>query len=241
MDGGSLLSSFSRAISTRLARPCVNITVHGIGPTDRDLAPGEDETWVAVDQFEQTLDAVAERDDVRITFDDGNASDVHIALPRLLDRGLTAEFFLLAGLLGDAGRLRADDVRELVRAGMTVGSHGWAHRDWRRIDDKQAAEEIVEAKRVLREISGQPVSRVAVPFGSYDRHVLRRLRQARVMRVYTSDGGVARPQSWVQPRNSLRHDLDEAWLVRTLDRRPPMAARARKFAARQVKRRRGQP
>jgi hypothetical protein len=30
-------------------------------------------------------------------------------------------------------------------------------------------------------------------------------------------------------------------LVRTLDRRPAMAARARKFAARQVKRRRGQP
>ena len=224
-----------------MASRCVNITVHGIGPANRDLAPGEDETWVGVDQFEQTLDAVAERDDVRITFDDGNASDVNITLPRLLDRGLKAEFFVLAGLLGDAGRLRTDDVRELVRAGMTVGSHGWAHRDWRRIDSEQAAEEIVEAKRVLREITGQPVSRVAVPFGSYDRHVLRRLRQAKVTRVYTSDGGVARPQSWVQPRNSLHHDLDEAWLVRTLDRRLAMAARARKFAARQVKRRRGQP
>ncbi len=236
-----MVRTFSRAIATRPATRCVNITVHGIGPTDRELDPGEAETWVGVEQFEQTLDAVAERDDVRITFDDGNASDVQIALPRLVDRGLKAEFFVLAGLLGDAGRLRADDVRELVGAGMTIGSHGWAHRDWRRIDSEQAAEEFVEAKRVLREITGQPCSRVAVPFGSYDRHVLRRLRQAKVTRVYTSDGGAARPQSWVQPRNSLRHDLDEAWLVRTLDRRPSMATRARKFAARQVKRRRGQP
>jgi peptidoglycan/xylan/chitin deacetylase (PgdA/CDA1 family) len=144
-------------------------------------------------------------------------------------------------MLGEDGRLRADDVCELAQAGMTIGSHGWAHRDWRRIDCRQAAEEIVEAKRVLREITGQPVSRVAVPFGSYDRHVLRRLRQAKVTRVYTSDGGVARPHSWVQPRNSIRHDLDEAWLTRTLDRRPTITARARKFAARQIKRRRGQP
>jgi peptidoglycan/xylan/chitin deacetylase (PgdA/CDA1 family) len=239
--GEQLVRSFGREISMKLTSRCVNITVHGIGEADRDLAPGEDETWVDVGQFEQTLDAVVERDNVRITFDDGNASDVQIALPRLLDRGLKAEFFVLAGLLGEAGRLRTDDVRELVRAGMTVGSHGWAHRDWRRIDREQAAEEIVEAKRVLHEITGQPVSRVAIPFGSYDRHVLRRLRQAKVTRVYTSDGGVARPHSWVQPRNSLRHDLDEEWLVRTLDRQPTVATRARKFATRQVKRRRGQP
>jgi hypothetical protein len=35
---------------------------------------------VSVAQFEQVLDAVAERSDVRISFDDGNASDVEVAL-----------------------------------------------------------------------------------------------------------------------------------------------------------------
>ena len=235
-----MVRSFNRGISP-LATQCVNLTVHGIGSAERDLAPGEDETWVGVEQFERTLDAIAGRDDVRLTFDDGNASDVQIALPRLLQRGLRAEFFVLAGLLGEAGRLCADDVRELVDAGMTIGSHGWAHRDWRRLDGVGAAEEIVEAKRVLHELTGQPISRVAIPFGSYDRLVLRRLKQAKVTRVYTSDGGAARPQSWLQPRNSIRHDLDDAWLTRTLDRRPAIATRARKFAARRVKRLRGQP
>ena len=79
----------------------MNLTVHGIGPTDRALDPGEDQTWVSVAQFEQVLDAAVGRPDVRITFDDGNASDVEIGLPRLLERGLKAEFFVLAGLLGD--------------------------------------------------------------------------------------------------------------------------------------------
>jgi len=217
----------------------VNITVHGIGPTDRDLDPGEDLTWVRIDQFEQMLDAAVGRDDVRLTFDDGNASDVEIALPRLLERGLTGEFFVLAGLLGQSGRLDADGVRELVKSGMSVGSHGWAHRDWRRLDSGQATEEIAEAHRLLAELTGRPVSRVAIPFGSYDRHVLRRLRRARVSRAYTSDGGRARPGSWLQPRNSLRHDMDADWIARVLDGRAPLPVRARKLAARTVKRVRG--
>lgn len=216
-----------------------NLTVHGVGPAVRELDPGEDGTWVRVDQLECLLDAVAGRTDVRMTFDDGNASDVEIALPRLLDRGLTADFFVLAGLLGTPGRLTADGVRELLRAGMSIGSHGWAHRDWRRIDEAQAREEIAEANRVLGELTGRRVERVAIPFGSYDRHVLRRLRQARVTRVFTSDGGRTRPGSWLQPRTSIRHDLDGAWVDRVVHGRSPLPLRARRAAARTVKRLRG--
>jgi peptidoglycan/xylan/chitin deacetylase (PgdA/CDA1 family) len=235
MCGESLISEAGSGTSV------VNLTVHGIGPTRRELDPGEDATWIAVDQLERVLDAVADRGDVRLTFDDGNASDVEIALPRLLERGLTAEFFVLAGLLGQPGRLDADSVRELVGKGMTIGSHGWAHRDWRRVDTEQATEEIAEAQRVLAKLTGEPVSRVAIPFGSYDRHVLRRLRQAKVSRAYTSDGGRARPDAWLQARNSLRHDLDAAWIRRVLNGSPPLHVRARKLAARTVKRLRGYP
>lgn len=215
--------------------------MHGIGPTDRELAPGEDRTWVSVQQFEQMLDLAVLRDHVRITFDDGNASDLEIALPRLLERGLTAEFFVLAGLLGEPGRLDAAGVRELAKAGMPVGSHGWAHRDWRRIDEAQAREEFQEAHRVLGDLVGEPVDTVAIPFGSYDRRVLRRLRQAGVRRVYSSDGGPANPSSWLQPRNSLHHDMDSAWLAAVVDGKPGVAQRARRLAARTVKRFRGAP
>ncbi|MBX6722902.1 MAG: polysaccharide deacetylase family protein, partial [Dactylosporangium sp.] len=188
--------------------PIVNLTVHGIGPPGHELAPGEERTWVDIGQFEQVLDAVVGRPDVRLTFDDGNASDLDIALPRLVERGLTAQFFVLVGLLGTPGRLDRDGVRELQRAGMGIGSHGWAHRDWRRLTAEQAREEIDRAHDVLGEILGQPVSRVAIPFGSYDRRVLARLRRARVTRAYTSDGGRARPGAWLQARTSLWHGLD---------------------------------
>jgi len=219
----------------------VIINVHGIGPTERVLDPGEDLTWVGIGQFERMLDLAEGRGDVRFTFDDGNSSDVTIALPRLLERGMTAEFFVLAGQLRRPGRIDADGVRELLKAGMTVGSHGWDHRDWRRIDDRQADEEFAEAHRVIGELTGQAVDTVAIPFGSYDRHVLRHLRRAQVRRVYTSDGGPAQPGAWLQPRNSLHHDVDEAWMRRVLDNRAGAALRARRIAARAVKRMRGKP
>jgi peptidoglycan/xylan/chitin deacetylase (PgdA/CDA1 family) len=214
----------------------VNLTVHGIGPAGHELAPGEDRTWIGIGQFERLLDAVVGRADVRITFDDGNASDVDIALPRLLERGLVAEFFVLVGLLDRPGRLDTDGVRELQKAGMAVGSHGWAHRDWRRLDAAQADEEIAKASEVLGDLIGQPVTRVAIPYGSYDGRVLRRLRYARVTQAYTSDGGRARAGSWLQARNSARHDLDAAWLSRVLDGTASLPTRARRAAVRTIKR-----
>jgi peptidoglycan/xylan/chitin deacetylase (PgdA/CDA1 family) len=219
----------------------VNITVHGIGPTERDLEPDEDRTWITVGQFETLLDLVADQPLVRISFDDGNASDVRIALPRLLERGLRAEFFVLAGLLGRPGRLNADDLKELVAAGMGIGSHGWAHRDWRRISPDEAGDEFERAADVIGEVVGREVATVAVPFGSYDRHVLRRLRRAKVRRVYTSDGGWTRPGRWLQARNSIRHDSDAAWVAGVLGGRTGVATQARQYAARTVKRMRGKP
>ncbi len=222
-----------------MMRTVFNLTIHGIGPPCRELEPGDDLTWVSVAQFERVLDAVTDRSDVRITFDDGNNSDVEIALPRLVDRGLSAEFFLLAGMLGERGRVDHCGVRALLDAGMTIGSHGWSHRDWRRVDKAQARQELDDAHRVLADLTGHPVSRVAIPFGSYDRHVLRRLRAADVTRAYTSDGGFAQPDAWLQARTSLRHDLDAAWITRVLDPDTSLTRRARDCAVQAVKRLRG--
>jgi peptidoglycan/xylan/chitin deacetylase (PgdA/CDA1 family) len=217
----------------------INLTVHGIGDPPRDLDPGEDRTWVTVSQFEQVMDAVVGRSDVRITFDDGNSSDVEIALPRLLERGLSAEFFVLAGLLGEPGRLDQDGVRELQAAGMRIGSHGWSHRDWRRLSQADAVEEMIAAPKELAAIVGSPVSRVAVPFGSYDRRVLTRLRTAGVTLVYTSDGGPADPDSWLQARTSLRDDIGPEWTADVLAGQPGVRRSARRLAAGVVKRTRG--
>ena len=203
----------------------VNLNWHGIGPPPRPLAPGEDRIWVSLDHFEQILDSVAGRPELRITFDDGNASDVDLALPRLVERNLTAQFFVLAGELDQPGRLASSAVRELVAAGMSIGSHGWRHRDWRRIRPSEVPDEMDRAPKVLADITGRPVDRVAIPFGSYDRRVIARLRRRPVAHAYTSDGGRADHDDWLQARTSIRWDTTPADVEPLFTHRPSLTSR----------------
>jgi hypothetical protein len=88
-------------------------------------------------------------------------------------------------------------------------------------------------------VTGSEVSEVAVPFGSYDRHVVRALRRTGVTRVYTSDGGWARAGSWMQARTSIRGADGPDWPQRVMVDRPPLSRRARGQVTRTVKRWRG--
>jgi peptidoglycan/xylan/chitin deacetylase (PgdA/CDA1 family) len=222
----------------------VNVTVHGVGAPGRPLDVAEARTWVTVAQLEGVLDAAVGRPDVVVTFDDGNLSDLQIALPRLLERGLAARFFVPAGLLGGQGRLDDADVRELHRAGMTIGAHGWEHRDWRtlawgRAGAVEVEREMVRARRHLTQVTGVVVSEMATPYGSYDRHVLHALWLAGATRVYTNDGGWARSGSWLQPRTSIRADDGPGWSARVMGTRPSLARRARGRVVGTAKRLRG--
>jgi peptidoglycan/xylan/chitin deacetylase (PgdA/CDA1 family) len=182
----------------------INLTFHGVGEPERCLDPGEAPYWLGRRQFESTLDSVIGRGDVRITFDDGNDSDLEYALPALRNRGLTATFFLVAGRLGAPGFLDRRGVRELAAEGMAIGCHGMSHRSWRRLEDDAMWEELVDARRLLEQVVERPVTEAACPFGFYDRRVLRSLRRCGYRRIYTSDRGTARSDDWMQARNSVR-------------------------------------
>ena len=186
----------------------VNLCFHGIGvPGERQLEPQEDLYWVGADAFEDMLDALARGPGARITFDDGNASDVEVALPALLRRGLRGSFFVIAGRLDEPGSLSRADVRELARQGMTVGCHGMRHRNWRRLDEDGIQEEFVTARRLISDAAGEPVQEAACPFGEYNRRALRELRRQGFSRVYTIDGRPARrSDAWLQHRYIVRSD-----------------------------------
>ncbi|WP_347354588.1 polysaccharide deacetylase family protein [Intrasporangium sp.] len=198
----------------------VNICFHGIGAPYRPLEPGEDRYWISPDLYEQILDEVGGRSDVRISFDDGNSSDVDIALAGLSRRGMTATFFVLAGRLGSEGSLSPDDVRRLRDHGMTIGTHGMDHRSWRGMDAATRHRELVEARERLGEVSGTAVQQAALPMGQYDRTVLRALKELGYGAVHTSDRRRARAGSWLQPRYSIRQD-DTIDSVRTSVLRTP--------------------
>jgi peptidoglycan/xylan/chitin deacetylase (PgdA/CDA1 family) len=188
----------------------INLCFHGIGTVAHEREPGESRYWVTKNTFLRILDEVRESPGVSLSFDDGNRSDVTVALPALAERAVAASFFALAGRLDDPASLSPPDLRELRDAGMAIGSHGWTHTPWRGLDDATARRELVDARAALAEASGGEIHDAALPLGRYDRHVLRRLKQVGYRRVYTSDRLPARPDAWLQARYSVTaHDTAE--------------------------------
>lgn len=188
------------------------IILHGIGAPQRPLETGEEVFWISRDQLCRTLDQILSMEDdaPEITFDDGNVSDIEIALPELSARQLRATFFLLTARLNTAGSLRSDDVRTLVAAGHRIGLHGHAHVDWRKLDSAGRSREFVTARDCLSKLAGHPVEVAAAPFGLYNRQTVQDLRNLGFRALYTSDRGVAHGQDFIRPRNCLEGRMNTA-------------------------------
>jgi peptidoglycan/xylan/chitin deacetylase (PgdA/CDA1 family) len=207
------------------------ICFHGVGEPRRPLEPGENRFWIAGNTFRSILDVLGGRDDVRITFDDGNVSDLDVALAELLERDLTATFFVIAGRIGAPGSLDEDGIRELARRGMTIGSHGMDHRPWRRLTSPDREREFIEARERISAVIGNQVDEAAVPLGMYDRRSLSDLARLGYGAVHTSERMPGRWGSWLQPRFSIGA-CDTAESVKQHVLADPSSARRRWLEAR---------
>jgi peptidoglycan/xylan/chitin deacetylase (PgdA/CDA1 family) len=188
----------------------IYLNFHGLGDPPFHVADSDRLYWLSPDRFTSIIrlayDNETDGRKIEITFDDGNMSDVMIALPILDAFGRRASFFPLSGRIGQPGFLGAADVLRLSDAGMSVGSHGAAHVRWTTLADDELATQVTNSLRALSDVIRKPVTTVAVPFGAYDRRVLRILRRLDVAAVFTSDGGPTRSSDWIKSRTTIRMD-----------------------------------
>jgi peptidoglycan/xylan/chitin deacetylase (PgdA/CDA1 family) len=196
------------------------LNFHGIGDSDRVLPASEKEYWVPLSLFQEILEGVHDRIDVQITFDDSNETDYSVALPVLKATGMKARFFVVAERIGQEGFLTGNQIQSLCAEGFTIGNHGMRHRSWKHLGQEALYEELVQAKAQIEQVTGVPVAEAACPFGGYNRRVLRRLREWGYSRVYTSDGGPASTESWVQARNTIRSSDNVAKVLSLIDETP---------------------
>lgn len=201
----------------------VHICFHGIGWPGKGISAADEGYFISAKLFFAVLDEVRGMPDVELSFDDGYASDVEVALPALAQRGLSARFFPVAAHIGQPGYVDTDGIRALVSAGMVIGSHGMRHRSWRGMDTQTLDEELIKARHVLADAADAAVDSAACPFGAYDRGVLAALRRYGYTTVFTSDRRRASPGAWLQPRYSVRRD-DTIEAVRDEILAPPTPA-----------------
>ena len=122
---------------------------------------------------------------------------------------------------------------------MEIGSHGMHHCDWRKLDSMMLHVEIDAARRRIEDLCGSAVTRVGIPFGSYDRHVLKQLRAERLDCVCTSDGGLAQSDAWLKPRQTIDSNVSEATMKSLITSYPSLPLRLRRCTAMIYKRLRG--
>ena len=217
------------------------LNLHGIGTPHDSVSSKELFFWVSRQAFTTLLESIVATRAIApfptvITFDDGNASDALIALPELIKRELKASFFVCAGRIGAPHYLDRLALADLIAAGMEIGTHGKDHRNWRGLDETTLDAELGDARRRIEDVCGMAVTKAAIPFGSYDRRLLRRLRRERFECIYTSDRGLAQSEAWLKPRDTMDSTWLEADIKQVLAAKPSLKARLRRDTAMLYKR-----
>ena len=193
------------------------LAFHGVGLVPRSREPGEERYWLEKERFLRILDLLAKRNDVELSFDDGNISDLEIALPALMEREMRATFFLVCDWVGSSGFLNVADIHVLVKSGMEIGYHGLSHHRWRKLSTARLYEEVVIGRRKLEDRLGFSLTTVACPYGSYGRRSLVVCRRANFRKVFTCDRIPTSADSWLRHRTLVFRDQDTDTMREVLD------------------------
>lgn len=112
-----------------------------------------------------------------ITFDDGYISTKNVALPCLREFSLPAVVFVPTGFVGSRNHFDRgsepeeamcgwSDLRELRAKGVSVQSHGVAHRNFEGLDPEEQRQELLDSRRVIEDQLGDRVIAFSFPYGA---------------------------------------------------------------------------
>jgi peptidoglycan/xylan/chitin deacetylase (PgdA/CDA1 family) len=182
------LSFFSgNRILDQLTKSIPILLYHRVGPesdpltvsTQRFQQDMEFLSWagyhsLSLEQVRQHIEAGATLPDkpLLITFDDGYLDNYTNAFPILQQYAMKASFYIITGMVGQANRMSAAQIREMTTAGMDFGSHTVTHRPLAGLTLDEAGTELKNSKYDLEQMMGKSVNFTAYPCGSYNPEVL---------------------------------------------------------------------
>jgi len=100
-----------------------------------------------------------------LTFDDGTASDYEHVFPALVERRLRATFFVVPTRIDTPGHVTWAQLREMLAAGMEIGSHSMTHPFLDALDEAGLRREFGDSKQLLEDRLGAPVRAASLPRG----------------------------------------------------------------------------
>jgi peptidoglycan/xylan/chitin deacetylase (PgdA/CDA1 family) len=105
---------------------------------------------------------------VVLTFDDGYTSFYTRAWPIMQEFGFTGTVFVITDFTGRANYLTWEEIKNLQKAGIEIGSHTKNHIDLKTASTDRQTQEIMGSKKVLDDKLGISVKSFCYPTGTYN-------------------------------------------------------------------------
>lgn len=132
----------------------------------------------------------SELPDVVITFDDGHISNYDLAMPLLVERGLSAYIFVTGEFVAKRAHFcTPTHLEQMAQGGMEIGSHGMTHQFFDDLNDEQAECELRQSMEQLSDQCGQAIKSISYPGGRYNKRTLEISRSAGYAQLFGSDVG----------------------------------------------------
>lgn len=126
-----------------------------------------------------------------ITFDDGYQDTYDDALPLLEKYGFTATWYIISDRIGESGYLTWDEVNDMYRRVMTIGSHTLDHRDMTSLLTTDVVREVTVSKRVIEQHLQARIADFCYPYGRHNILAEEAVQQAGYRSATTTKEGIA--------------------------------------------------
>ena len=144
-----------------------------------------------------------------LTFDDGNLSDYELFFFSFRKKYFRHVFFLV-NKIGTKGYLNWDQIREMKKNGMSIGSHGYSHQLMTTLDKDEVFKEFEISKKILEDNIGENIDSFSYPYGDCSKKLHEIGFSADYKFLYTSNHGIAKKNSTIIPRNNIHSRMSRS-------------------------------
>ena len=152
-----------------------------------------------------------------LTFDDGHISNFELAFPLLKKFDRKALFFVVTDFIGKPGYMDWEQIKELLDAGMFVGSHSHTHPEFTCLSLDEVKFELETSKKILEQNLSNEITMFSFPFGKYKWKHSQLALEIGYQYLFGSQHGLITKYQTTFPRNSINNSMTSLQIQYAMD------------------------